>query len=639
MAGAVESKGPGGMLGRVPTTAKLVLAIVAVNLVGLVASVAYNDRTARSSLNDLAVEGWVMQAGQIAAAAAGGIKWKKPDVVAEAYAAYAQGDKDDLLRVVAFDAASAEIVAYAVPGFDDGASDSTMETLLRAAPVDTAVQRVGAHVVMVTPAGVDKTGAPLGYVGLVWDTGKVEAIRSSLGFQTLLAQSATALALMLVIVLAVGGLIARPLRAITARVQSLAGGDLESPIAYRDRGDEIGVIARSLDGFRTSALERIAAERQIEAERAAMEAQRQENDTTRAAAAKLQAAVVRLIGAALSRVADGDLTSRLKVDFPKEYQKLKEDFNLAMDRLQDAMRGIVETGGQVETGTAEILRAADELARRTEQQAVSVEQTVAAVDEITKSVTRTAEGAAEAREAVATVAADAGQSQAIVGQAIAAMNGIERSSVEVTKIIGVIDEIAFQTNLLALNAGVEAARAGEAGRGFVVVAQEVRTLAQRSAEAAREIKELITTSAGQVKNGSRLVAQSGETIGRINDSMTNISSIIAAIARSAGEQAMGLKGINGAMASIDTATQRNAAMAEQFTAASHTLAQESETLAALIAHFRTEAEPAFDQRANGGGRRLLAPENANRSPRMPRASAPTSAALAYDDAADAWQEF
>ena len=629
-----------------PAVAKLGLAILAANLLGLGVSVTYNDSTARDRLNDYAVRGWTTQAGQIAAAAAGGIRSKSPDAVAQAYAAYARGDGNELLRLVAFDGASDEIAAYAAPGFSDIASDSMMRTLLRIAPADAVVQWVDERVVMVAPARVAEAGAPVGYVGLVWDTGRLDDIRFSLWIRALLAQSATALGLVLVLVLAFRGLIARPLRAMAERARSLAGGDLESPVGCRDRGDEIGAVARSLEGLRTAALERAAAERQGEVERAAAEAQRQEGDSTRAAAAKLQSAVVRLIGAALSRVAEGDLTSRLKVDFPKEYQKLKEDFNLAMDRLQEAMAGIVETGDQVGNGTAEIRRAADELARRTEQQAVSVAQTVAAIDEITRSVTRTAAGAAEARDAVATVAADAGQSHAIVGQAIAAMTGIERSSVEVTKIIAVIDEIAFQTNLLALNAGVEAARAGDAGRGFAVVAQEVRSLAQRSAEAAREIKDLINTSAGQVKNGSRLVAQTGETVARINESVANISSIIATIARSAGEQASGLKGINGAVNGIDTATQRNAAMAQQFTAASHALARESEMLAGLVSDFRTEAEPAFQPRQNGGGRRPPAPEPAPRSPRpqrvpsrMPRTAAPTSAAIAWDDPDEAWQEF
>jgi len=620
-----------------PAAAKLALAILAVNLLGIGVSVTYNDSTARERLNDYAVHGWTTQAGLT----------KDAGAVARSYAAYAGREGDDLLRIVAFDEASDEVAAYAEPGFSDIASDSMMRTLLRIAPADPVVQWVDGRVVMVAPARLAGAGAPVGYVGFVWDTASLDGIRFSLWIRTLLAQSAVAAGLILVFFLAFRSLVARPLRAIGERARGLSGGDLESPVGCCGRADEIGLVARSIDGLRAAALERVAADRRIEADRAATEAQRQETDSTRAAAAKLQSAVVRLIGAALARVAEGDLTSRLKVDFPRDYQKLKDDFNLAMDRLHEAIAGVVETGGHVETGTAEIGRAAAELARRTEQQAAGVAQTVAAIDEITRSVTRTAEGAAEARDAVAAVAADAGQSHAVVGQAIAAMTGIERSSAEVTKIIAVIDEIAFQTNLLALNAGVEAARAGEAGRGFVVVAQEVRSLAQRSAEAAREIKELITTSAGQVKNGARLVAQTGEAVGRINDSVANISTIIATIARSAGEQAAGLKGVNGAMNGIDTATQRNAAMAQQFTAASQALTRDSEMLAALVAHFRTEVEPVYEQRPNGAGRRPPAPEPAPRSSRPPRpaprvsqrASAPTSAALAWDDPDDAWQEF
>src|SRR5690606_19687717 len=158
------------------------------------------------------------------------------------------------------------------------------------------------------------------------------------------------------------------------------------------------------------------------------------------------------------------------------------------------------------------------------------------------------------------------RSDTVVGQAMQAMAGIEKSSQEIAKITGVIDEIAFQTNLLALNAGVEAARAGDAGRGFVVVAQEVRSLAQRSAEAAREIKERISTSTVQVKNGAKLVIETGEVIGSITSQVENVSGIVARIAKGAEEQAQTLRGISTAMGAIETSTQQNAAMAEQFTA-------------------------------------------------------------------------
>ena len=663
MAKAVEESDRASLPRRLPATAKLLLSVAAVGFVGLAASLGYADRNAGDSLNAFAVENWTLQTGQIARAAAGGIAAKDARAVADAYAAYAKSGGADLVRVIAFDIGSDEIDAYAAPGFNDIASDSMIRTLIRAAPLDTVVQAVDGRVVMVAPALPAGGAAPAGYVGLVWDTGRVDAVRSSLFVGSLAAQVLAISAVLAALVFAFRAFVTRPLGAVGARAASLAAGDFDSPVAGRDRGDGIGTVARALDSLRTAAIERVSAERHSEAERAATENQRQETDTTRAAAAKLQAAVMRLIAAALARLAEGDLTSRLKVEFPREYQRLREDFNLAMDRLHDVLRGVAETGGQLGAGAAEIQRAAGELARRAEQQAAGVQQTVVAIGEITQSVSRTAEGAAAAREAVATVVADARQSQDIVGQAIAAMNGIERSSGEVTKIIAVIDEIAFQTNLLALNAGVEAARAGEAGRGFVVVAQEVRTLAQRSAEAAKEIKGLITTSATQVKNGSRLVSQTGETIQRINESVGVISTIVAEIAKSAGEQAAGLKGVNTAMGGIDQATQRNAAMAAQFIAASQMLARETGALDVLVTQFRIDTEPSFRRQAVNDARpyasveprygaretRLPAqpdtpstpPPDGWRATRMPRAGVPRATALAFDDAADpdAWQEF
>lgn len=384
----------------------------------------------------------------------------------------------------------------------------------------------------------------------------------------------------------------KPLRTLEGRIRNLSAGDLEGGVPYQDRGDQVGAVARALENARQAALAKSAAEGECEAQRTAAEERQREDDAAHASAAKLQAAVVRLIGAALSRVAEGDLTGRIKVEFPKEHQKLKEDFNLAMRRLQGTMGRIAETGERVDAAVAEIRRAAEDLEKRTSQQAAGVEQTVAAVDQISRSVARAAAGADEARNAVQAVAADAGGGKAVVGQAVEAMATIERSSAEINKIIGVIDEIAFQTNLLALNAGVEAARAGDAGRGFAVVAQEVRSLAQRSAEAAREIKGFISTSATQVKNGARLVAETGEAIERIAAQVGDIRAIVADIASSAGSQAHDLEGVGAAVGGIGKATRQNAATAEQFAAASNDLTRDTRALAMLTGRFRADAEVA-----------------------------------------------
>ncbi len=221
--------------------------------------------------------------------------------------------------------------------------------------------------------------------------------------------------------------------------------------------------------------------------------------------------------------------------------------------------------------------------------------------EITSKVQQAATGASEVRNAVATAREEAAKTGAIVQRAISSMNGIERSSQQITQIIGVIDEIAFQTNLLALNAGVEAARAGDAGRGFAVVAQEVRALAQRSAEAAKQIKTLISASQAEVGEGVSLVGEAGASLDRIVERVLAISALVDTIATSAAEQASGLAEVNTAVDQMDQTTQQNAAMVEQTTAATKNLAQQSDELNDLIASFVTSSK-ALLARAQGEAR-------------------------------------
>ena len=352
------------------------------------------------------------------------------------------------------------------------------------------------------------------------------------------------------------------------------------------RRDEIGEMARAVQVFRDNTQRARVLEHQTAAARDEADSERSRSEAGRIATAQQTDEVVHLLGDGLARLSDGDLTTRLS-RFPAGYEKLEADFNAAVAKLEIAMTSISTTGAAIGLGASEISNASDDLSRRTEQQAASLEQTAASLEEITATVKKTAEGARFARQTVDKARSEAEHSGRIVRDAVDAMSGIEKSSSEITQIIGVIDEIAFQTNLLALNAGVEAARAGEAGRGFAVVASEVRALAQRSAEAAKQIKALISTSTTQVASGVSLVGQTGDALSLIVKQVSEIAVIVTEIAGSAQEQSTGLDEVNTAVNQMDQITQQNAAMVEEATAASHALRQEAQQLGDLMGRFRT----------------------------------------------------
>ncbi len=383
----------------------------------------------------------------------------------------------------------------------------------------------------------------------------------------------------------------RDIRLVARITEKLAGGDNDLDLDVLKRGDELGAVVDSLVVFRANQLHLAELRLEREAAEAAAEATRAAQLAEDARSADETRTVVAALGDGLSRLAEGDLTFRIAAGFPAALQKLKEDYNATMQQLQGEVSVIVDNAARMRAGVSEIGHAADDLSRRTEQQAATLEETAAALDQITATVKKTADGAAQCRKTVAATKTDAEKSGAVVRQAVGAMDEIERSASEIGQIIGVIDEIAFQTNLLALNAGVEAARAGDAGRGFAVVASEVRALAQRSAQAAKEIKALISASSKQVRSGVDLVGQTGEALGRIVAQVAEINTLVLDMTASAEEQAVGLQQVNTAVNQMDQVTQQNAAMVEQSTAASHSLASEAETLSELVSRFRIGEAP------------------------------------------------
>jgi methyl-accepting chemotaxis protein len=394
--------------------------------------------------------------------------------------------------------------------------------------------------------------------------------------------------------LAAGVILARaigsPVRAMTIVMRKLASGDNDVEVPAIGRKDEVGDMAQAVLSFKEGALQRIRLETEARLAEQAAADERSAAERERAATQAEQQAVVNALADGLSKLSAGDLTARIETAFSGSYEQLRSDFNSALSKLERTLGKIVEESKGISSGSREVSQAADNLARRTEQQAATLEETAAALDEITATVRRTADGAQQADTVVNHARTTAETSSEVVGRAVSAMDEISSSSSQIGQIIGVIDEIAFQTNLLALNAGVEAARAGDAGKGFAVVASEVRALAQRSAEAAKEIKALISASSAQVEQGVGLVGQTGEALREIFQQFDEVATLVSQIASSAREQSAALGEVNTAINQMDTVTQQNAAMVEESTAASHTLSRQSAELARLIAQFKTHPE-------------------------------------------------
>ncbi len=397
-----------------------------------------------------------------------------------------------------------------------------------------------------------------------------------------------------------------PLAQTATVMQDMAAGNLDAGVTTDHRNDEVGTMTRAIEVFRASA------------------------HAERANAIKQQE-IVDALSHSLDRLAVGDLTYRMNGPLPPEYETLRDGFNVSVDRLATMMQQVKASAQGVGTGADEIHYASNDLASRNEQQAASLEETAATMNQVTALVQQSAQSTARVQTAMTQTHQQASDGGEVVRHAVDAMTGIAHSASEIRQIIDVIDAIAFQTNLLALNAGVEAARAGEAGSGFAVVATEVRALAQRSADAARDIKRLILSSSEQVGQGVTLVNETGTLLESILKGLGEVNTQVADIAGTAASQAASLAQINIAFGDVDRVTQQNAAMVEQSTAAARSLANEAAELGRLVDQFRVDQHEA--ERAGEG----LLPRPLHRT--APSVShAPVMALRHHGSPAPRWEE-
>lgn len=347
----------------------------------------------------------------------------------------------------------------------------------------------------------------------------------------------------------------------------------------------------------------------------------------------------------LDGMSHGLLTNKIETEYEGAFDKLKQDANATIDKLTEVIGKINESATSVNAGANEISQGNADLSQRTEEQASSLEETASSMEEMTSTVKQNADNAKIANDLAVEARGKAQQGGEVVSRAVSSMEEINDASKKIADIIGVIDEIAFQTNLLALNAAVEAARAGEQGRGFAVVAGEVRNLAQRSAEAAKEIKELIRDSVNKVEDGSALVNESGETLKEIVSSVEKVSQMVADISVASDEQSSGIEQVNKAISQMDEMTQQNAALVEQASAAGESMAEQASSMKSLLGFFTVDASQARSvpkaAKSVAAKKPVSSPAktSAPKKPKKKQEPAPQASGFDFAEADEEWQEF
>jgi methyl-accepting chemotaxis protein len=467
------------------------------------------------------------------------------------------------------------------------------------------------------------------YVGI--PKAKIDALAAQ-SFNMLAMVGAAALLVIGGIAVLISRAITRPIPRLSGAMQKIAAGELDTDVPYTGLRNEIGAMARDVEVFRQNSARVVelgeqeqASLQQRRAERTEMmqELQRAFGEVVEAAIAgdfsrrvdaefadhelnalargvnTLVETVDRIIsegGRALSALAHTDLTHRMAGEYGGALGQLRDDTNAVAERLTEIVGQLRSTSRSLKTATGEILSGANDLSERTTRQAATIEETSAAMVQLAETVLANAERAENARLVAEQVTGTAEEGGEVMTQANAAMERITASSGQISNIIGLIDDIAFQTNLLALNASVEAARAGEAGKGFAVVAIEVRRLAQSAAEASSEVKQLIEKSAGEVRNGSKLVADAAAKLGAMLTAARSSNALMSGIAKESREQAASIEEVNSAVRQLDEMTQHNAALVEEINAAIEQTETQASEVDGIVAEFTLEGA-ADDQQA------------------------------------------